>query len=936
MHLNKKFWVALFTLTSFLALAQKASLTQDSYNEWNRFSDVELSPDGVYLMYITTVQKGNSNLTLYNTTTGVEQIFPRVSKAEFSPDGSLLAMTRVADYDSVRALKLVDAGKDEFPPDTLLIWEIEANMMDTVVGISRYAFADEKPELMVYQYEEYIEEEEEDTTLTDADTSAVTDSTEAAEAPDRGKILVIRNSADGSNTEFDHTDEFHLPEKAEWIYLSFDEEDTTKVNGYYGIRLSDRELLPVDTGAEDYSGVAMDSTGRHFVVCKTMDDEDKDYDRSYSLALYSDAEFVDQLDSGSYSDYMIHSGASIFFDEERNGFYFGMQSPPPYFPTDTTILDDEIVSVDIWNWKDGHIQPYQKENARRLANQHFLFFYDWKNNSATPLANKDVPDAMAYSDVPGRYTLASADDNYLVERSWTYPWRTDYYRVDRKTGQHELIVEGTGGYLQLSPAGKYAYWYEPFDSTWNIYNLKKQEGIRVVHPDGYGFYDRENDVPSPAYQYGDMGWTVDDEAFWIYDEFDIYRVDPTGKSDVACITENYGRENNIKIRFSEYDRERDYFEVGEELLVTLFHTENKSSGYALWNGSGAPEALVLDAFDFGRLRKAEQADVFVYTKESFQMFPDLYLANDRPSKEDKRITDINPQQSEYLWGTVEMVEWRNLRGEVMRGMLYKPENFDPNQKYPMITYFYEKYTDRFHNYYTPAPSRSIVNFSYLVSNGYLVFVPDITYTVGHPGKDAYDCIVPGVNHIVDMGFVDEDRIGIQGQSWGGYQTAFLVTQTDMFAAAFAGAPVSNMTSAYGGIRWGSGLNRAFQYEAGQSRIGYNLWERPEWYIENSPLFFADRVNTPLLIMHNDNDGAVPWYQGIEYFMALRRLGKPTWLLVYNGEEHNLMQWHNRMDLDRRMYQFFDHYLKDKPAPKWLSEGVPYRYKKKDYGFETEN
>jgi len=183
-------------------------------------------------------------------------------------------------------------------------------------------------------------------------------------------------------------------------------------------------------------------------------------------------------------------------------------------------------------------------------------------------------------------------------------------------------------------------------------------------------------------------------------------------------------------------------------------------------------------------------------------------------------------------------------------------------------------------------------------------------------------------------FIDRKKIGIQGQSWGGYQTAWLITQTNMFAAAMAGAPVSNMTSAYGGIRWESGLSRMFQYENNQSRIGATLWDKPLQYIENSPLFYVPKIKTPLLIMHNDNDGAVPWYQGIELFTAMRRLNKPVWMLTYNNEEHNLKaeSWANRMDLTIRMKQFFDHYLKDEPMPWWMQYGVPAIQKGKELGY----
>jgi dipeptidyl aminopeptidase/acylaminoacyl peptidase len=300
-----------------------------------------------------------------------------------------------------------------------------------------------------------------------------------------------------------------------------------------------------------------------------------------------------------------------------------------------------------------------------------------------------------------------------------------------------------------------------------------------------------------------------------------------------------------------------------------------------------------------------------------------------------QLSESNTQQKKYIWPGVHLVHWTTFSGKSLEGLLYFPETIDPEKKYPMIVYFYERNADNLHEYTTPAPTRSTVNRTYYSSNDYIVFIPDITYTDGYPGQSAFDAVISGTQVMSNLfPFIDRKRIGIQGQSWGGYQTAWLITQTEMFAAAMAGAPVANMTSAYGGIRWESGLSRMFQYEYSQSRIGGSLWDKPLQYIENSPLFYVPKIKTPLLIMHNDNDGAVPWYQGIELFSAMRRLNKPVWMLTYNNEAHNLKaeSWANRMDLTIRMKQFFDHYLKGEPMPSWMRYGIPAIKKGKELGY----
>jgi dipeptidyl aminopeptidase/acylaminoacyl peptidase len=329
------------------------------------------------------------------------------------------------------------------------------------------------------------------------------------------------------------------------------------------------------------------------------------------------------------------------------------------------------------------------------------------------------------------------------------------------------------------------------------------------------------------------------------------------------------------------------------------------------------------------IQKAKDADVLVYTKETFAKSTDIYVHPLQSSA--VQLSHTNPQQSGYNWGTAELFKWKAYTGKETEGILYKPEDFDAKKKYPMIVYFYERGNSTLYNYQAPSPTPSRLNIPFFVSRGYIVFVPDIWYKTGYPGQGAYDHILSGTRAVVKQGYVDSTKIGLQGQSWGGYQIVYLITKTNLYAAAWAGAPVANMTSAYGGIRWGSGLTRQFQYEKTQSRIGATLWEKPNLYIQNSALFSLPKVKTPLVIMANDADDAVPWYQGIEMYTGMRRLGKKVWMLTYNGEAHNLIERKNRKDIQIREQQFFDYMLKgDKPA-KWITDGVPAVMKGRDLG-----
>ncbi|HEY8506504.1 MAG TPA: prolyl oligopeptidase family serine peptidase, partial [Gemmataceae bacterium] len=425
-----------------------------------------------------------------------------------------------------------------------------------------------------------------------------------------------------------------------------------------------------------------------------------------------------------------------------------------------------------------------------------------------------------------------------------------------------------------------------------------------------------------------------DKALLVYDKHDVWAVDPRGELPPACVTDGAGRAGGLRFRRVRLDPEERAIDPERPMLLSAFHLTTKATGFYRdrVHGTDKPQKLVLLNESLGRPEKAEAADRLLFTRSTFRKFPDLWVS-DGDFKGMARVSDANPQQKDYLWGTAELVEWNSLDGERLQGILYRPEGFDPKKKYPMLVYFYERLSDTLHRHFVPAPGSSSINISFYVSRGYVVFVPDIPYRVGHPGQSCLNAVLPGVMKLVNEGFVDKARVGVQGHSWGGYQVAYLLTRTSLFAAAEAGAPVSNMTSAYGGIRWGTGMSRMFQYEKTQSRIGGTLWDAQQRYIENSPVFWADRVETPLLLMHNDQDGAVPWYQGIEMFVALRRLGKPCWLVNYNGADHGLRRDEDKRDWAVRMQQFFDHYLKGAPPPVWLADGIPAEKKGRTLGLD---
>ncbi len=643
---------------------------------------------------------------------------------------------------------------------------------------------------------------------------------------------------------------------------------------------------------------------------------------SGEIAIHSENGEVRRIKSGEPTlpqGWRVPDNSPLYFSENGSKLYFG--TAPAVKKRDTTAVDGEWPGVQVWHWKEGVQFTAQVVDKERDKKRTHLALYDIETSVLTQLATPESPRVITADKGNGDWVLSLSDKKYSLEEMWTGRSLYDVYITNAVMDRSVHVASAVNGNPQFSPKGNWVYWYSYPDSSWYAWSVLSMSGSFITTPSQLSVHDEENDVPDWPSSYGIAGWNEDESALYLYDKFDIWRVDPFGKTKPSRITVN-GRERGITYRIEKTDSETEFINEKEDLLLSLFDNGTKDGGYALLKAGYKKEPAILakGAYNYSGLIKAKNNKNLIFTKENFETSPDLFMT-DLSFKNKAKITDINPQQSEFLWGKAELVSWTSLDGVKLEGVVYKPANFDPSKKYPLIVNFYEKNSSTIHNYRTPEAHRSTVDYHMYNSHGYVIFNPDIVYRDGYPGESGFNCIMPGISALIQQGWVDEKAIGAQGHSWGGYQVAYLATRTNLFAAIESGAPVVNMFSAYGGIRWGTGLNRSFQYEHQQSRIGATPWEAHMRYIENSPLFSMDKVNTPILIMHNDQDGHVPWYQGIEYFVALKRLQKPVWLLNYSGEVHWPQKLQNKMDFQRRMMQFFDHYLRGKDAPKWMKEGV---------------
>ncbi|MFO0938191.1 MAG: prolyl oligopeptidase family serine peptidase [Gemmataceae bacterium] len=613
------------------------------------------------------------------------------------------------------------------------------------------------------------------------------------------------------------------------------------------------------------------------------------------------------------------------------------EPPPANAASTSTIPATDKVDLDLWHWKDEYIQPMQKLRMALDRNKSYpaVFFLDTKT-----LRQIGSEELSVSTPGQGDWAIGSDDRKYRYLTGYGATLRDTLF-VNVRSGETKMAWPAFFGRLILSPNSKSALTFDGKD-WWSI-SLPEGKKINLTAKLPVAFFNEEHDTPDEAPPYGQPQWTSDEKSVLLPDRYDIWKVSIDGSS-VENLTK-IGRELKTQLRLlrisdatgaeaqagaeSAGDSASGY-DLSKTWLLAAENLHTRDTGFYRLEPGQKPKLLVMAARKFGVPVQAKSGDSYLLTAQTFSDYPDYY-ATDKEFKELRKVTDIQPRVREFNWGKAELIHYTSLDGKPLSGILVKPENFDSTKKYPMIVYIYERLSQNLHSFTTlPMVTRGqVINPAVYASNGYVVLMPDIAYTTGEPGPSALKCVMPAIQAVVDRGYINESAIGINGQSWGGYQIAYMVTQTNRFKAAVAGAAVTNMVSAYGGIRWGTGLPREFQYERTQSRIGATLWQAPMRYIENSPVFMADRVRTPLMMINNDKDDAVPWYQGIEFYLALRRLGREVYMLNYIDEVHNLRKKANARDFSIRMMQFFDHHLKGAPMPEWMAKGVPYLERDKE-------
>ena len=962
MFKTTKFFLFLF-LFLFLALgtsllaqhtsgSTKRPLTHADYDSWKSINNPQISVDGKWILYLETPQKGDADLVVLNPDknieyrhrvgyTGTGTTAHRSAKPQFTYDAShviFMISASKAEVDSAKKEKKNKKNKkksnEKQAGKKMGIMSLADGSVTVVDSVKSFKLPEESGGWLAYlkvapkKKEKKKEDSEKEEVK--AEKGKVKGEKEKGKEEDEqekkekkkkkyGSPLVLQSLTDTTQTIFDSVMNYCFTKDGKYLLYIVSSKEKPDADGVYSVVLGEDSSIPLLTGKGNYKSWQFDKEETRLAFLTDRDDYDS---KKPTFNLYGwkvgDSEarlwVSHTVTKGIPEGMAVSDKSNISFSKDGKVVMFGIKEIPD--TTEDKEDDEEKAKFDLWHWNDPYPQPQQKKMAKRVRDNIWESVYFIDNKKFVKLADETIPDVRLSR--TGRIAYASNPWQYTKRVSY-FGVFNDIYLIDPKTGERTLVKKELYGSASLSPGGKYMYWFE--NNDWFIYNVKKKSTKNVTASLDVRFEREDWDTPNPARPYGIAGWTDGDQSILIYDRYDIWEIKPDG-SNAHTITEDFGRNNDLSFRYVRLDPDEITIDPDTPLLLQTTNEQTMASGFYRdkVNGSELPVKLMMADKSFGRRPyKAKNADRLLFTRSSFDEFPDLWLG-DLDFKNLQKITDYGKQLASFIWGKAELIDFYSTDGKPLKGILIKPDNFDSSQKYPLMVYIYETLHNNLHRFRNPSPGTS-VNPSYYVSNGYVMWMPDIEYDTGYPGKDALKCVLPGIQMLIREGFIDPARIGIQGHSWGGYQIAYMVTQTNIFAAAEAGAPVSNMVSAYGGIRWQTGMVRQFQYERTQSRLGASLWEVPMRYLENSPIFWADKVQTPLLMIHNDADGAVPWYQGIEYMMALRRLEKEAYLFNYNGEPHGLRKWANQEDWTVRMQEFFDHFLKGAPEPEWMKNGI---------------
>lgn len=914
----------------------KKPLTLEDVSKWKSIRQVALSNDGKWFAYRVGPNEGESECIIRNLKDDKETRFFAGGSGtiQFSFDSRWFACT-VIPYTRGSSPVAAALGKPK-----VVVVQLENNTRKEYEGMNSFAFNGEAASHIAFRKAVAPAE------------SVPTPGAVLASASSSGGDLLVRELATGTEMLYGNVAEFGFNKKGTSLAMLI-EASGQAGNGVHLRDMKTGMVNVVESAKASYKSLSWHEDGNAFAVLKAVDDEelegkryivlgftgidakpirteydpkdDKSFPAGLGISANRGVTWLPGLDAMSFGIAEQKKKDSSKTDVKKEAATIpkptdpklpvGSRRGPTMASTGSGTAKPELV---IWHWKDDRLQPMQQVQAAMDKLATFTSIYRVKEKKFIRLADDNCKNVSIAP--KGKYAIGTDNKKYQYMSNLDGKRFSDVYTFDLATGEKKKAISKITYVFSVSPTGTHLLFYrDGHYYTWDIAKGGETNLTKPITETKFIDTDDDHNVKDPPTR--PLGWSRDGKFVLLSDDWDLWKVNTDGSGGVN-ISVN-GKKDAVRYTdFIQWDPDAvdPGFDFDKPAFLKTYGEWTKKQGISLLEPGAAPRGIQWGDFAFGPVFKARDAKVYYTTKSTALDYPDYYISYDG-LKDLSKVTTANPQQSDYLWcsGT-RLVDYKGVDGKRLQGALYLPANYEKGKKYPTIVYIYEKLSNDIHRYLTPGNMG--FSPSIYTSNGYAVFMPDITYRLNDPGISAKECILPAIDAAIATGVVDGDKLGLQGHSWGGYQTAFLVTQTNRFKAAVAGAPLTDLISMYSSVYWNSGSANQPIFESSQGRFTGGYWEQEAAYVRNSPVFHAKNVQTPLVILHNDKDGAVDFTQGIEYYNTLRRLQKPVVMLQYKGENHGLVKQENRKDYSVRMREFFDHYLQGKPAPEWWTEGVP--------------
>jgi hypothetical protein len=916
--------VMLFALSATAQAQSKKVLSIDDYVRWRSIEASRISGDGNWVAYVMrhpSALDPQPMLTLLRLDTNSPQEIANGGQPTFSDDSRWVAY--YVDLPYAEAKKLRDGNRPvtrkvqlmQLPNGTKQTWE----------DIQSFSFSAGSGHLLLRRRQ--------------AD----------ARAKNKGVDVILHDLRTGNDQLLGSVNEAAFNRTGELLAYSVDAAERD-ANGLFVLDLRNGRVSPLDDDTRIYSRLTWNEAGTALAAVKGSEVE-KMRERDNTLIAFADVysllspmakaspSTLDAKTAGFPNGMVVSERRELAWSANGKLIFVGIkeQGAAP----DTTERKkgtDEVPDVDVWNTKDVRIQSLQM--GRADADRNFTYREAFDVSAGRYIALTDTTMREVELTADGRWAIGRDDRRFISD--YERP-AGDLYRVNPATGERSLMLEAqitntsTGSHIfGTSPDGRFFLYWK--DSQFQIYDLDAGTTQRLTKPGSLSFVDREFDHPGPRPPYGLAAWTRDSKGVVLEHRYDLWLY-PIDGSAPSNLTRGVGSKNEIQFRYINPEpadapgpmqrAQNTAIDLSKPVLLSAYGQWTKKSGFYELRG-GELKELVFEDADYGAPTKAAKADRYLFTRQTFSEFPDLRVSG-LDFKDAKRITNANPQQAEYAWGRRVLFDFTNKKGVRLQGVLALPDDYKMGEKRPMLVNFYEKNSQNMHRYNMPSFLGSMGSIpAEAVSRGYITMLPDIHFNTRTSHSDMLECVEAATRKVIEMGYADPKHIGVNGHSYSGQGVAFIGTRSRMFAAIGMGAGVTDLTSDFS-HNWGwsyqvqgrNGANAFDYYLYSQGRQATNPWDDPELYRFESARTHVRGVTAPFLIMHGTADPTVAFQEGLGFYNALRFNKKNAVLLAYPGEGHGLRGLANRRDLTIRYFQFFDHYLRGAPAPRWLTEGVPF-------------